>query len=180
MRDLLDFAGYTLMRPGELFELRYTDLDLRRHRIEVSRRLYRGTVDTPKGNRSKTIALPPPARAIILRQATRGREDGLVFVSKTGCQLNASLLSLYWAVVRARAGLDESFDFYRCSKHWGVHALYLLGLSQRAIAAQAGWRESAVEGLLQVYGHRDLVPLAEVDALYRRDAVRDAEVPNAP
>ena len=98
-----------------------------------------------------------------------------MFVGKTGTRLNASLLSLYWSNVRARAGLDESFDFYRCSKHWGVHRLYLLGLSARAIAAQAGWRESAVEALLAVYAHRELVALAEVDRLYAEQD--EAEVP---
>jgi integrase len=182
MRDFLDFAGLTLMRPGELFELRYTDVDLRANRIVVSRRLLRGRVDTPKSNRAKTIALPPPARDILLRQPTRGREDGLVFVGKTGTRMNASLLSLYWANVRSRAGLDVTFDFYRCSKHWGVHRLYLLGLSARAIAAQAGWRESAVEALLTVYGHKDLVALAEVDALYAResDAPVTQETPDRP
>jgi integrase len=182
MRDLLDFAGLTLMRPGELFELRYSDVDLRANRIVVSRRLLRGRVDTPKSNRAKTIALPPPARDILLRQPTRTREDGLVFVGKTGTRLNAALLSMYWSNVRARAQLDLSFDFYRCSKHWGVHRLYLLGLSARAIAAQAGWRESAVEALLGVYAHRDLVALAEVDALYagESDAKVTQQAPDRP
>jgi integrase len=182
MRDFLDFAGLTLMRPGELFELRHPDIDLRTNRIVVSRRLLRGRVDSPKSNRSKTIALPPPARDILLRQPTRARDDGLVFVGKTGTRLNASLLSLYWANVRSRAGLDATFDFYRCSKHWGVHRLYLLGLSARAIAAQAGWRESAVDALLTVYGHKDLVALAEVDALYagERDANVMQETPDRP
>jgi integrase len=182
MRDFLDFAGLTLMRPGEMFELRYDDVDLRTNRIVVSRRLLRGRVDTPKSNRSKTIALPPPARDILVRQPTRGRDDGLVFVGKTGTRMNASLLSLYWSNVRSRAGLDATYDFYRCSKHWGVHRLYLLGLSARAIAAQAGWRESAVDALLTVYAHKDLVALAEVDALYAsdRDADRDADPADRP
>ena len=35
MRDFLDFAGLTLMRPGELFELRYSDIDFRANRIVV-------------------------------------------------------------------------------------------------------------------------------------------------
>ena len=166
MRDLLDFAGLTLMRPGELFELRYSDVDLRNNRVVVARRLYRGHVDTPKSGKPKTIALPPPAREVLLRQPTRARDDGLVFVGKTGTRLNSALLSLYWANVRSRAGLDESFDFYRCSKHWGVHRLYSLGLSPRAIAAQAGWSERAIEAMLNVYAHKDLVALAEVDALY--------------
>jgi hypothetical protein len=51
-----------------------------------------------------------------------------------------------------------------------VHRLYLLGLSARAIGAMAGWRESTVEALLNVYGHKDLVALAEVDALYAAES----------
>jgi hypothetical protein len=66
-----------------------------------------------------------------------------------------------------------------------VHLLYKLGLSRRAIAAQAGWSEHAVDKMLRIYGHTELVALAEVDALYaslsdaaaaRGADVRDAEV----
>ena len=180
MRDLIEFASLTLMRPGELYELRYPDVDLVANRIEVSRRLYRGLVDTPKNGEAKTIALVPPARDILLRQATRTRDDGLVFVSKTGKRLTAPTMCQYWALVRARAGLD--FDFYLATKHRGVHQLYSLGLSKRAIAAQAGWSERDVDAMLRVYGHTDLVALAEVDALYRdeRDASGTQEAPQTP
>jgi hypothetical protein len=58
------------------------------------------------------------------------------------------------------------FDFYLASKHYGVHLLYKLGLSNRAIGAQMGWSERAVESLLRVCGHIDLIALEEVDALY--------------
>jgi hypothetical protein len=71
--------------------------------------------------------------------------------------------------VKAASGLD--FDFYLASKHYGVHLLYKLGLSKRAIGAQMGWSEKAVDSLLAVYGHIDLIALAEVDALYERNVV---------
>lgn len=178
MRDLLDFAAYTLMRPGELYELRHPDVDLVANRIEVARRLYRGVVDTPKNGEPKTIALVPPAREILLRQPTRARDDGLVFVSKMGKRLTAPTVCQYWALVNARAGLD--FDFYLATKHRGVHELYKLGLSKRAIAAQAGWSERDVDEMLRIYGHTDLVALAEVDALYadRSDADVTQETPD--
>jgi hypothetical protein len=96
-----------------------------------------------------------------------------VFVSKRGKRLSAPALSLYWAQVKARASLD--FDFYLATKHYGVHRLYKLGLSRRAIGAQAGWAEHAVDKMLRVYGHTDLVALAEVDALYA--ALSDAPAP---
>jgi integrase len=181
MRDLIDFASLTLMRPGELYELRHPDVDLVANRIHVSRRLYRGAVDVPKGGAAKTIALVPPAREILLRQATRARGDGLVFVSKQCRRLTASTVCQYWAIVRAAAGLDPSYDFYRCTKHAGVHELYRLGLSKRAIAAQAGWSERDVEAMLRVYGHADLVVLGEVDALYagESDASVTQEAPDA-
>jgi hypothetical protein len=126
--------------------------------------VYRGNVDVPKNGEPKMIALVPPARDILLRQPTRTREDGLVFVSKRGNRLSAPTLSHYWSQIKARCGLD--FDFYLATKHYGVHRLYTLGLSRRAIAAQAGWSEHAVDKMLRVYGHTDLVALAEVDALY--------------
>jgi integrase len=165
MRAIVIFAAYTGMRPGELFELRWSDIDLAANRIHVSRRLYRGAVDTPKSGRSKTIALPPPARDVLMRQPTRALE--LVFVSKWGMQLTASNFEKYWNAVRTRAGLQ--FEFYLATKHYGVHLLYRLSLSQRAIAAQMGWSEKSVEDLLRTYGHADLVALAEVDQLYLSD-----------
>jgi hypothetical protein len=55
-----------------------------------------------------------------------------------------------------------------------VHLLYKLGLSKRAIAAQCGWSEKAVENLLRVYGHIDLIALGEVDRLYENVPLQPA------
>jgi integrase len=174
MRALIVFGAYSCMRPSELFELRWSDIDLATNRIHVSRRLYRGTVDTPKNGAPKSIALTPPARDVLLRQPTRAGE--LVFVSKQGKRLSAPTVTQYWAVVRGRAGLD--FDLYSTTKHYGVHLLFKLGLSKRAIAAQCGWSEQAVDGLLRVYGHADVAALAEVDALYERPTQAEVEAFN--
>jgi integrase len=173
MRDLIQFAAYTLLRPSELYELRHPDIDLARNRIHCHRRVFRGHVDTPKTGK-KTIGLVPPARDILLRQPTRIREDGLVFVTKTGKRLSAPSMSWYWGKVKARAGLD--FDFYLATKHYGVHKLYKEGLSSRAIAAQAGWAERDVDRMLAVYGHKDLAALAEIDALYPSESDKNVTV----
>jgi integrase len=167
MEALLIFGAYTGMRPGELFALEWSDIDLKANRVHVQRRLYRGKLGTPKSNKAKTIALPPPARDVLLRQPTRS--GVLVFRSKVGKRLSQPTLSGYWGKVKAASGLD--FDFYLASKHYGVHLLYKLGLSSRAIGAQMGWSEKAVESLLQVYGHIDLIALSEVDVLYANNVV---------
>jgi integrase len=167
MRALIIFAAYSGMRPGELFALEWGDVDFKANRIDVQRRLYKGKLDIPKSNKARRIALTPPARDALLRQPTRTGE--LVFLSKGGRRLSAPTLSGYWAQVKAAARLD--FDFYVATKHYGVHLLYKLGLSTRAIAAQMGWSDKAVENLLRVYGHIDLIALEEVDALYERQVV---------
>ena len=58
-----------------------------------------------------------------------------MFVTKRGQRMSAPTLSLYWTQVKARADLD--FHFHRATKHYGVHLLYKLDLSRRALAAQA-------------------------------------------
>ena len=75
--------------------------------------------------------------------------------------------------MKAAAGLD--FDFYLVTKHLAVHRLYGLGLSKRAISTQMGWSESAVEKLLRVYGHAELVALQEIDALYETETRRNPD-----
>ena len=56
-----------------------------------------------------------------------------MFVGKLGNRITAPTMSGYRRPVNARAGLD--FDFYLATKHLGVHELYRLGLSRRAIAS---------------------------------------------
>jgi integrase len=141
MRALISFAAYSGMRPGELMTLDWGDIDFNANRIDVRHRVYKGKLDVPKSNKPRRIALAPPARDALLRQPTRAGE--LVLRSKDGRRLSQPTLSGYWAQVKAAAGLR--FDFYLATKQYGVHLLYKLGLSTRAIAAQMGWSEKAVE-----------------------------------
>jgi integrase len=180
MRALILTGALTGMRPGELYALRWSDLELDRCRVTVSRRIYHGQLDTPKNGRTKVIALPPRARDALFELAAdrmaldphAADADALVFRSKQGRPLSTQTVSLYWLRVRAAAGLDESVDFYLATKHLGVNLLWKQGVSTRAIAAQMGWSERAVDQLLQVYGHKDVAALEEIDALYADD--RDA------
>ena len=98
-----------------------------------------------------------------------------MFRNKTGGQLTAPTLTAYWKEVRARARLDH--DFYMATKHYGVHYMkVVLGLPDAAIAAQAGWSESAITKMVATYAHAvDERRLDEIDAAFLRDADRDAE-----
>jgi integrase len=107
MRALVTFAAYTGMRPGELFALEWDDVDFDAMRVDVKRRLYRGQVDLPKSNKSRRIALTPPARDALLGQATR-QAGGLVFLSKNGVRLSQPTLSGYWGKVLAVPGSNST------------------------------------------------------------------------
>lgn len=161
MRSLLRFAAYSLMRPGEMYPLEWTDIDFEGMRIGKNRRLYQGKLDEPKTG-PVVIALTPPARDAIMGLR---RTDHLVFHSKTGKRLSQTAISGYWSLVCARADLE--FDFYHATKHYGVHYMWAkLGMSKRAIAAQAGWKLSTVEKMLAIYGHAEVGALEEVDAAF--------------
>lgn len=166
MRAFILFAAFTLMRPSELFALEWSDIDFDTMRISKARRLYRGQLAEPKTG-PKTIALTPPARDALLALP---RDSVYVFTSKTGKRLSSTNCFGYWSLVRARAGFD--YDLYHASKHYGVHHMWTkLGMSNRAIAAQAGWSLATVDKMLAVYGHGDVGALDEVDAAFAEHRV---------
>jgi integrase len=163
MKAMLQFSAYTLMRPGELFGLEWADIDFEAMRIGKNRRLFRGRMDEPKTGR-KTIALTLPARDAIIGLP---RVSNYVFVTKTGKRFSQSRLTEYWGNVLSKAGLD--FDFYHAAKHYGVWYMWTqLEMSDRAIAAQAGWKLSTVSKLLEIYGHGDVGALEEVDEAFAK------------
>jgi integrase len=61
--------------------LDWQDVNLPALRVEISKRIYRGTLDLPKSNKVRVIALLPPARDALL---TLPERRGPVFRSKSG------------------------------------------------------------------------------------------------
>lgn len=148
-KALFIFASFTGMRPGELFALEWDDVDFDNMRVNVSRRLYDGTLDLPKSNEVRRIVLTPQARDALLPLE---RYAQTVFVGKRGQRLSQSTLSNLWGPVKAKAGVD--IDFYFASKHRFVHDAYVTRrLSSNAIAQQMGWSEASVTEMLKTYGH---------------------------
>lgn len=148
-RALQTFAGHSGMRPGELFALEWDDIDFEAKRINVMRRVWKGTTDLPKSNKTRRIVLTSEARDALL---TLDRYSDYVFVNKRGNRISQSNLSLYWRLVTERAGVDCAF--YTATKHYCCHRWYVVENKPiNAIAQQMGWSRSATEKLLEVYGH---------------------------
>jgi integrase len=116
MRALILFAAYSGMRPGELFALRWSDVDFAAMRINVCRRFYKGCLGPPKNGQERTIVLTPQARKVLEELPRRGE---LIFTAKRGGPLSQPLLSGYWTPLAAllgkrtdKHGRYELVDFY--------------------------------------------------------------------
>jgi integrase len=162
LKAMLKFCAFSGVRPGEAMALEWSDVNLPALRISISKRLYRGTVDVPKSNKTRLIALLPAARDALL---TLPEREGPVFRSKAGGRLCAPLLSSYWRDVQIKAGLG--FDWYHCTRHVCAHFMKVkLELANHVIAAQFGWSERSVEKMVAIYAHTEVGALEAIDAAF--------------
>lgn len=84
-KALFYLALRTGMRRGEIFALRWVDLDLDTAKVHVRHSVYRGRLEAPKSGRSRTIPLTPQLVAILReRKASRTVESDFVFPSAEG------------------------------------------------------------------------------------------------
>ena len=166
MRALILFAAYSGMRPGEIFALRWSDVDFEPMRIHVRGRFYKGRLGPPKNGQQRTVVLTPQAREV-LNEVPRKTE--LIFTAKRGGPLTQPLLSGYWtplaALLGKRAdnhGRYELVDFYelRHRAAWWMHVE--LGMPERLVAVQLGHTDGG-KLVRELYGHGDYGALAEID-----------------
>lgn len=165
-RALILFAGYSCLRAGELYELRFTDLQ--GEEIHVSRALssYKRRVGTPKNGQARVVVYPPGARDAVVR-VPRRPDQKHVFVFPSGRSLSHGAHAQYWREVRAvfveglpeghwlkaRAASGSSLVFHEL-RHTGATLLLEWGLSPFDVSVQLGHRDGGVL-VMRVYGHRD-------------------------
>lgn len=154
------FAAYSALRVGELFALEWEDIDWQSKRIMVSKRLYRGKLDLPKGNRVRKASLTPPAREALL---ALDRSTPTVFRSKTGHRLSQSTLAYYWQGITAKFGRD--IDPHELKHFAGYYLHVVLNLPDRVVAAQLGHTDGG-KLVRELYGHGEVGALDEIDKAF--------------
>ena len=160
LRAFVLFAAYSALRVGELFALEWDDIDFEANRITVARRVYRGTIDLPKSNKVRVVALTPPARDALVGLA---RSDSLVFHNKHGNRLSSSALSYAWQGIVG--GFGRKVDPHEL-KHFAGHYLYVtLGLPDRVVAEQLGHTDGG-KLVRELYGHGNVGALEEIDRAF--------------
>lgn len=149
-KALILAAAYTLMRPGELFVLEWSDVDFNSNEITVSKTLSGTAVELPKNGRVRVIALPPLVK-LALMQIKRVDGTDRVFSTIKGNRFSKSSFHYAWNPVRVMFG-KPGMDFYEL-KHFGcTYWLDEKGLSPADVAFQCGHTDGGAL-IMSTYGH---------------------------
>jgi len=158
---LVLFLAYSGVRVGEAYALEWSDVDFEAARVTVERRVYKGQLDLPKGNRTRSISLIPAARSALL--SIPGPRDGLIFRNKRGDRLSQTSMAWYWKSIAT--AVDRKVTPHEL-RHFAAHHLYVeVGLPDRVVAAQLG-HDDGGKLIRDLYGHGDVGALDEIDAAF--------------
>ena len=172
------------LRQGELFALRWSDVDLEAETIQVLRKVRRvgalglqeGQPKSRKGRRG--LSLPGVVAAALRRHRERQQAEaatndaawngaGLVFCTEDGRQIDAAVYRRQcWFPLRRRAGLpaDPPVDFHEL-RHTNGSLLIALGVDVKTVQQRLGHAHAQVT--LDVYAH--VMPGVADDAAARLD-----------
>jgi integrase len=103
-------AAFTGLRSGELIALRWRDVDFPAEAIRVMRSYSKGSLTTPKSNRSRVVPMIPQVAQALARLWQRGYDvmaDDLVFPGDSGGFLDDSAMRRRYKVACDAAGLER-------------------------------------------------------------------------
>lgn len=164
-RAMILVALRTGLRQGELFGLRWEDVDVVGGRLVVRQAISRGIVGTPKSGKAREIPLSDQALAALKRE--RHLRGPLVFCDADGKPLTHTAAK--WPLWRAckRAGLR--LVQWHVLRHSFASHLVMRGVPLKAVQELLG--HSTIEMTMR-YAH--------LSPCVRRDAVQALDAPAAP
>lgn len=136
--NFIQFGAYSGLRPGELYGLRWEDIDFDGHTVRVERQFNQKTrkFTETKSGKPRTIYLTPQA-AEATRLTPKVRDE--VFSAPRGGLLSGTVMSTYWQPVARSVGRPEFTP--HCLRHFfGTH-LAGLGLGPFEIAQAMGHQD---------------------------------------
>jgi len=153
MHALVSMAAFVGMRPGELYGLRWSDVDLRNDEIHVQRQYSKASrsFELPKNGKHRDIVLTGPAKAALLEMPRPLGGDELIFRASRGGPITGRVQHYYWHPIRCRFG-KPSMDLYEL-RHFCASWLFNdLALPAQDVAHQLGHTDGGA--LVQrLYGH---------------------------
>lgn len=154
VRALILTAAFVGMRPGEMYGLRWSDLDFREDEVRVERQYSAASAsfeELPKNGSRRRVVLTAPAKAALLAMPRPVNRDASVFRTARGNPMTGKVQHYYWHPVRARFGAP-SMDFYELRHFCGSWLFNDLELPAQDVAHQLGHTDGGA--LVQrLYGH---------------------------
>lgn len=149
IRRMIQFAAWTGLRQGELFALRWQDVDEDREviRVQQSRKLD-GSIGLPKNGRAREILYPAPAQ--VLGEQSPRPGDEFVFHSPEGRPLLKGTFAWSWSKVRASAGQQQIR--WHDWRHFCATQLLEMGVDHFAVSVQLGHTDGG-QLVMSRYGH---------------------------
>lgn len=156
-RNLITFAVFTMMRLGEIVNLRWIDVDLQRRCIHVrSNEGFR-----VKGGKPRTV----PMNTWICEFLGGARKGDRVFCNRSGRPLQGQAVSRRFKRYVRTANLDDAIHFHSL-RHTGISWLINKGVAPQFVQHVAGDSSLAVT---QIYSHvEDKNLIAAVDTFDSR------------
>jgi integrase len=153
------------LRQGEAFGVRVRDIDFLRRQVHVEQQVKivaaKVTIDTPKGDRTRTVPLPDIVAAELAEHLRRYPAEGdeLVFTSREHKPLDRNHFNPYvWKKALVAAGVEPTrYNGMHALRHFYASVLIDAGESVRAVAEYLGHSDPGFT--LRVYTH--LFPSSE-------------------
>ena len=147
-QDMIVLALRTGLRIGELFALRWRDVDLVHGVLRVERNWSSGYLMTPKSGKSRNVPLSRDAIAVLRHRGPSSDPDALVFPDPEGTFLDYQRSSRALIKICQRAGL-EPFGWHRLRHTFATH-LVMRRVNPRTIQELLG---HAAIGMTMRYMH---------------------------
>lgn len=138
LAPLILFAAHTGLRPGELYALRWGDINLTANTVAVERQWNQAErrFTLPKYDSTRVVFLPPAASDALEGTARVRRE---VFSAPRGGLLTGTVMSHYFKPVCRAAGHPEFTP--HCLRHYYGTMLARMGLQPYEVAAMMGHKD---------------------------------------
>lgn len=135
--NLVQFAFFSGMRPGEIIALEWNDINFDSNIIRVTKRIRDSKVDLPKGYKSRVIDLLPQAKEALLKQQFKTGMKTNVFLTQYGKVYNTpDVLDVTFKKVCKRAGVK--MDRFYNTKHTFTTMMLENGMNETWLTQQLG------------------------------------------
>lgn len=169
---MITAAAYTGLRPGELYALRWDDIDWTGQTVRVERQLNQKTnkVDTPKNGKARIVPLLPQAHRALF-SVPRQREE--VFFTPHGKRFSGRVQGYYFHPVRCAFG-QPGMEYYVLRHAFGT-MLANRGVAPYDIADAMGHQDGGKLAMATYIKVRSKESNARIQAAFGQRVISIAE-----